>query len=235
MIFVPLCPGDPCDPCGCFAQRADYANFPGDPLLEIDFNLGTQMLCWTPFIWPFVKHSVPDPDRAGYYPIGVKLRGANSVGGSFQPSVESVRLSYLGSQIFACTVTHEFIGNDGAGGWLYQNITGSPAPVQPFQMRYADALSIANQAQMTIEQFFGEYTQDPNAPTGPIGLTGFVYTGALNNQQDKILQATMQNVTGPPGYGFWLRGILYYGPAPVPRIRSQLGHRLPLVARFQGY
>ncbi len=153
----------------------------------------------------------------GYYPMGVGLRGAYSPApGFFNPSSETVRLSYLGAEIFSCVVTHEFVGVTSAGGWLYQNMTSAPAPIQPFKMRYLDALSIANQLGHTIEQFFGEYIQDPKNPNGPIGLTGFVYTGPLDEQHDKILHATTENIFGPPFANFTTHGLLYYGPRIQP-------------------
>jgi len=233
-IYAPTyCPEtSPCNPC-CFQLRADQTK--STDRTEYDADLGSILLCAKPFVWPFVNRTVIEPatgNSTGYFPIGLNPVGANSPsgGGSYLDSVIETKFYYLGSVIFDAQVTSKFVGQNYPNGWASVEISCNPAPTNPFAIKYADALSIANQAGLTIRQFFGDYTQADPVNNSPIQLTGFVYTGSVDNTQDKVLSATVASVSVPAiSNGFWQWGVIYYSPQPVAaRIRS----RVRLVGRI---
>jgi hypothetical protein len=228
------CPGDPCDPCGCHIQPADFETFRS--LTQVNYDLGTIPLCQQRFIWPFkrwsgVHDSLVGLDAPSYYPIGMRFRGFNSPGGVPQPSSEQVSFSYLGTIIFSSQVTHTLSASP------YQQIVASPAPTATFKVLYSDALGLANQAGLTIQQYFGDYQQDDPINNSPIILQGFVYTGNIDNTVNKTLSISCTTLSGPLADAGFLTHPqeIWYGGVPVLLKRSQLGHQLPLVARFQGY
>jgi hypothetical protein len=228
------CPGDPCDPC-CYAQPAsDYEI--NHVQTEIDIDFGAIKLCPRPFVWPFVNRTVVESATGnikGYFPLNIRSRGSIIVGGAFTDSIDRFDLTYLGSSILSCTVTHKHIGGNPNSSpvipWTSEERFSSPAPSDPIQIKYDLALSLANQVGLTIRQYFGDYTQD--YPSGPIKLTGFVYSGFVDETQDKVLKNIATNVAGPAGtVGFSLLPVIYYEQITVPLGRQR--RRVRLVGRY---
>jgi hypothetical protein len=237
-IYAPTyCPEtSPCNPC-CFQIRADWSVIV-DPQHNVTVgnavDLGNQLLCSKPFVWPFVQRTVLDSstgNRVGYWPMGFQPGGTTSPSpGHFDNQVRTANLVYNDSLILTTQITTKYLGVRGAA-WAYQEISCNPAPVGSFQIRYEDAISVVPYGQ-TLNQFFGDYSQSDPANNSPIQLTGFVYTDKVDYTQDIILEAAITfNYALDPG--FWSWGAIYYAPAPVSVKQSQLGHRLPLVRRFQ--